>query len=185
MENDVMYLADDEKQLPIKFDPKISSFKTNILESKIDTIGGRYPVFFRNGDVRYQEIGLSGLISYWMTEPDEFIPESELWTNSQNVHRPGTPSINSEPTLSYEYVRSTNLTEENVRAERIFRDRVYAWLTNGRPKLFHSPTEGDFYIRLMNVSLQPNDTVGRMLYSFSATGYECGSLPEGWEDWIE
>ena len=28
-------------------------------------------------------------------------------------------------------------------------------------------------IRLMNVSLSPNDTLGRMLHNFSATGYEC------------
>ena len=69
-EFDVMYLIDVEnpdKRLPIKFNPKINSFKTVIQEQKMETIGGKYPVFFRNGNVRYKEIGISGLISYWMT----------------------------------------------------------------------------------------------------------------------
>ena len=57
-------LTDGEKQLKIKYDPKVSSFKDTILESKTDTIGGQYPFFFRNGWVRYKEIPISGLISY-------------------------------------------------------------------------------------------------------------------------
>nr|DAZ72814.1 MAG TPA: hypothetical protein [Caudoviricetes sp.] len=59
-----MFLTDGEKQLKIKYEPKVSSFKDTILESKTDTIGGQYPFFFRNGQVRYKEIPISGLISY-------------------------------------------------------------------------------------------------------------------------
>nr|DAN98159.1 MAG TPA: hypothetical protein [Caudoviricetes sp.] len=39
-------------------------------------------------------------------------------------------------------------------------------------KLFKSSTEGNIIIGLLNVSLTPNNTVGRMIYSFSATAYE-------------
>jgi hypothetical protein len=46
------------------------------------------------------------------------------------------------------------------------------WLTNGKPKLFRSPGEGNYIVRLMNTSLTPNDTVGRMLHTFSTTAYE-------------
>jgi len=35
-----MFLFDGERQLKIRFNPKVSSFKTNILENKTDTIGG-------------------------------------------------------------------------------------------------------------------------------------------------
>ena len=66
----------------------------------------------------------------------------------------------------------TSLSDENRYKERQFREAVIAWLTNGEPKYFRSPTEGNHIIRLMNVSLTPNDTVGRLIYSFSATGYE-------------
>ena len=46
------------------------------------------------------------------------------------------------------------------------------WLTNGEPKLFRSPGEGNYIVRLMNTSLAPNDTLGRMLHTFTSTAYE-------------
>jgi hypothetical protein len=63
-----MFLYDGKTQLRIAFNPKVSSFKTTILESKHDTIGGKYPFFFRNGDVNYKEFPISGLISINMDE---------------------------------------------------------------------------------------------------------------------
>jgi hypothetical protein len=68
--------------------------------------------------------------------------------------------------------KTTNLTGDNIAAERIFKMKVLEWLTNGEPKVFRSPTEGNFVVRLMNSSLSPNDTVGRMLHTFSSTAYE-------------
>jgi hypothetical protein len=38
--------------------------------------------------------------------------------------------------------------------------------------MFRSPTEGNFIVRIMNVSLTPNDTLGRMLHTFNCTAYE-------------
>jgi hypothetical protein len=67
---------------------------------------------------------------------------------------------------------SSSLTDENIYKERIFKREVLDWLNNGQPKLFRSPTEGNFIVRLMNCSLTPNDTLGRMIHSFSATAYE-------------
>nr|DAG21681.1 MAG TPA: hypothetical protein [Caudoviricetes sp.] len=46
------------------------------------------------------------------------------------------------------------------------------WLENGKPKLFRSPGEGNYIVRLLNNSLSPNDTLGRMLHTFSCTAYE-------------
>jgi len=31
------------------------------------------------------------------------------------------------------------------------------WLNDGKPKLFRSPAEGNYLVRLMNASLTPND----------------------------
>jgi hypothetical protein len=67
---------------------------------------------------------------------------------------------------------TTNLTSENLANERIFKMKVLEWLTNGEPKLFRSPSEGNFIVRLLNTSLSPNDTVGRMLHTFNSTAYE-------------
>jgi hypothetical protein len=58
------FLFDGKRQLKIRYNPKISSFKTDHLESKIDTIGSKYPFIFRNGNVEYKEFPISGLISY-------------------------------------------------------------------------------------------------------------------------
>jgi hypothetical protein len=66
----------------------------------------------------------------------------------------------------------TQLTANNYHKERDFKLEVLEWLTNGKPKLFRSPTEGNYIVRLMNTSLTPNDTLGRMLHTFSCTAYE-------------
>jgi hypothetical protein len=47
-----------------------------------------------------------------------------------------------------------------------------AWLNNGKPKLFRSAAEGNYIVRLMNVSLTPNDTLGRMLHTFNCQACE-------------
>ena len=148
------YLTDNERQLNIKYNPKITSFKSTILEQKIDTMGSKYPFFFRNGTIDYKEFSISGLLSYLTDEDEAFINSKEL--NSDNKFY------------------STQLTGENIAIERKFKLEALNWLNNGKPKLFRSPTEGNYVVRLMNVSLSPNDTLGRMLHTFSATAYEVG-----------
>jgi len=61
-----MFLFDGERQLNIRFNPKVSTFKDNILEQKLETIGSKYPYIFKNGKVKYKEFAISGLISYNM-----------------------------------------------------------------------------------------------------------------------
>ena len=142
------YLYDGERQLKIKFNPKVSSFKDILLEQKINTIGGKYPFIFRNGNVYYKEFPISGLISYQTDEDFFFIKQQE------------------------EYNPVTNLTYENINNEKDFKLEVLKWLNNGKPKLFKSATEGNYIVRLMNASLSPTDQLGRMLHTFSTTASE-------------
>ena len=144
------FLFDGKRQLKIKYNPKVSSFKKDLLETKTDTIGGKHPFIFRNGRVYYSEFSISGLISYQMDEENLFLSEEEYGLTEKTV----------------------NLTGENIAAEREFKMKVLEWLTNGEPKVFRSPAEGNFIVRLMNSSLSPNDTVGRMLHTFTSTAYE-------------
>lgn len=141
------FLYDGERQLKIRYNTKISSFKATVLEAKMDTIGGQYPFILRNGQTYYREFPISGLISYQMDKDNYFFDHSQ-------------------------YNSTINLTGENLQQEREFKLKVYEWLNNGKPKLFRSPTEGNYIVRLMNVSLTPNDSVGRMLHTFNATAYE-------------
>lgn len=43
---------------------------------------------------------------------------------------------------------------------------------NGEVKLFKSPTEGNFLVRLTDISFSPNQQLGRMIWSFNATANE-------------
>lgn len=144
------FLYDGEKQLCIKYNPKVNNFKADVLETKMDTIGGSHPFILRNGRTYYREFSISGLISYK-------IDDMELFLEKANYNFKG---------------ETTNLTGENIAQEREFKMAAYKWLTNGEPKLFRSPGEGNFIVRLMNVSMSPNDVVGRMLHTFTATAYE-------------
>lgn len=144
------FLYDGEKQLKIKYNPKVASFKNDILESKMDTIGGQHPFIFRNGNVKYKEFSISGLISF--KQDEEF-----LFVDEKDVGR---------------YDGTSNLIGENIASEREYKLKVLDWLNNGQPKVFRSPSEGNYIVRLLNVSMTPNDQLGRMLHTFTATAYE-------------
>lgn len=236
------FLYDGERQLKIKYNPKITSFKNTLLESKVDTIGSKHPFIFRNGNVKYKEFPISGLISYLSDENDLFYSTSSAF-NDDELYRFETVNqkfikINDMITEivylrdkdSYYYktqtgyikwvdyvkdilkidpsdydkirsylsealgligpnkgiskiyqekkvindirARTTDLTSDNICLERNFKLEVLEWLTNGQPKIFRSPTEGNYIVRLMNVSLVPNDTLGRMIHTFNCTAYE-------------
>jgi|GEM_PF-2152846 len=144
------FLYDGSKQLKIRFNPKVSSFKNTVLETKVDTIGSQHPFILRNGNVNYREFPISGLISYQMDDSHMFMSKEDLALTE----------------------KSFDLTSDNIKTERIFKLKALEWLTNGKAKLFRSPTEGNYIVRLMNSSLTPNDTVGRMLHTFNCTAYE-------------
>ena len=144
------FLYDGTRQLKIKYNPKVSSFTREIKEQETETIGSKYPFIFRNGNVDYHRFPISGLISYLGDENQQFMKKKELGIENS----------------------TTDLISENILAERLFKTEVLKWLSNGEPKLFRSPGEGNFVVRLLKVSLSPNDTVGRMLHSFSCQATE-------------
>ena len=288
-----MYLFDGERQLKIKYNPKVSSFKEVLLESKTETIGNKHPFIFRNGNVEYKEFPISGLIStlmddnylffkdrkkdknmlernynyiykeikvsdvksyyfgdYWeqieYTNPNwttenykdkwftiksaysSFIEKYDgfnfnykyRWINNKEeisnnqlsnekiyyypevlkklyiyydekyIHvdekAPFSKTqkyylisygevkdrekIKNNKSISYSF--TNNYSMEAIQTERDFKLEVLDWLNNGKPKLFRSPTEGNYIIRLMNSSLTPNDQLGRVLHTFNSTAYE-------------
>lgn len=158
-----MFLSDGKRQLKIRFNPKVSSFKNNRLEAKIDTIGGQFPHFFRNGSVSYKEFPISGLISMLMDDNKFFA----VGLKSTHEFRQNTPSKDYNVTVG-----RTQLITENIHDERNFKLEVLEWLQNGEFKLFRSPGEGNYIVRLLNISASPNDTLGRMIHTFNSTAYE-------------
>lgn len=153
-----LFLSDADRQLKIRFNPKVSSIKNTIQENKQDTMGGKYPFIFKNGYVNYKEFPISGLISYLQDDNNLFYSKNDF--------------LLSEEQIDFNCI-NTNLSSENIHNERIFKMEVLNWLTNGKEKIFRSPTEGNYLVRLMNVSLSPlSDGLNRMLHTFSSTAYE-------------
>ena len=183
-----MFLWDGKKQLKIRFNPKVSSFKTTRFEQKIDTIGSKYPFIFRNGIVSYKEFPIAGLISYKADNNEWFIKATELDLISTEDARRGNSPVNQDNNdynnsdnpvysgKSWERSEILDSTGYNMRAERLFKLKLLDWLGNGQIKMFKSPQEGNYLVRLLNVSLTPEDRVGRMLHNFSCTAYEVEEL---------
>lgn len=263
------FLYDGKRQLKIKFNPKVSSFKKDVLETKVDTLGSKYPFIFKNGQVEYKEFPISGLISYLSDEENLFLDYNYIDNSKREKNEQDLLSLvkivpnqndfyENDNYMSYfvkittsikqnykllelkdyiNYIKTgkyneandavknaalsitdlgdkkqfnnikqllnellktknrlyenlymrkskkkeiklfnTNLISENIRLERQFKLEVLDWLTNGEPKLFKSPNEGNYIVRLLNVSLTPNDQVGRMIHTFNATAYEVADL---------
>lgn len=160
------FLYDGERQLKIRFNPSITNFKSTILENKIDTIGSKYPFIFRNGIVNYKEFSISGLLSLLGDENEQFL--NDLIEVDSHL-RVGSPGLIKDITP----VDSLHLlTGDNYYKERQFKLRVAEWLSNGQPKLFKSPAEGNYIVRLMGISLSPEEALGRMLHTFSCNACE-------------
>jgi len=206
---DDMFIYDGKRQLRVEFNPQMSSFKTQLAESRSETIGGKYPFFFRNARVGYKIFPVSGLISMQMDESELFTTYEEILRTDYSRRR-GTSSNsgigaklygeegypdNHDNEIQYteeapaaddeekdEVSYTDNLThakwakdliDENFASERLFKLKVLDWLNDGKVKLIRTPGEGNYLVRLMDVSLTPNTVVGRMLHTFNATAYEC------------
>lgn len=163
-----LFLTDGKKQLKIKYNPKVSTFKANVLEQKNETIGNKYPFIFRNGVVNYKEFNISGLLSYLTDESNEFLNLND----QTNITRKLTENSSI---INYENFK-TNLTSSTIEKERQWKLNVLEWLNNGEVKLFKSATEGNYLVRLTNISLTPEDKLGRMLHAFQAVAYEVAEI---------
>ena len=154
-----IFLTYQDKQLKLKFNPQISTFKRNISESKIDTIGSQFPFIKRNGYVNYLQFSISALIASAMDEEGLFLTREEVYGDNH---------------LYYDdYNDNNRITKYNdFIYEKFFRDKVMDFLYEDNVKLFRSPTEGNIIVRLMDTQLQPNQSLGRRIWSFTSNVYE-------------
>ena len=159
---DDIYLTTAKKQLKVKFNPSLSSLKRNINETRTDTIGSKYPFIKRNGDMDYMSFPIGGLISSEMDENRKFTSKTKLYGENKKYYK----DYNEQ----YEINRHSDVVYE-----RAFREAVMDYLYSGEVMLFRSPTEGNYLVRLMDISLSPENTLGRRLWSFSGTAYEVDS----------
>ena len=158
---DDMYLTGGDGQLNIRFDPSVSSFKRTVSESRTDTIGSKYPYIKRNGYVEYKQFPIGGTITHLM-DP------SHLITSREKIFRDSLDNYT-------EFNKDKNVRIDDFNDwtyEREFREKVMDFLYANKVRLFRSATEGNILVKIMDINLTPNSTLGRRIYSFTATAYE-------------
>ena len=158
---DDMYLTGGDGQLNIRFDPSISSFKKTVSESRTDTIGSKYPFIKRNGCVEYKQFPIGGTITHLMDPSHLITSREEMFRDSLNNYN----DFNNDKN-----VRINDFNDWTY--EREFREKVMDFLYDNKVRLFRSPTEGNILVKIMDINFTPNATLGRRIYSFTATAYE-------------
>ena len=157
---DSLFLNADGQQIKIKYNPQVSSFQRTVNDTKIDTIGAKYPYIKRNGATAYRQFPISGLITIMMDEDKIFTAREEFY-NEESL------------SLYNEYNDKNRIDKYNdITYERDFREKVMDFLYKHNVKLYRSATEGNILVKLMNITFTPNQTLGRRIYSFQCTAYE-------------
>lgn len=151
-----IFLIGEDRQLKIRFDPHVSSFKYIVQDSKTETLGGKYPFVTRNGNVKYREMSIGGLITAQSDESNLFTDETELF--GAYVQNFADYNLQNGIASQVDFIK-----------EREFRNKVMDFLYDGKVKLYKSTTEGNALVKVTDVSLTPVEGLGRMIYSFSAT----------------
>lgn len=173
---DHIFLTRENCQLKIQFDPSLNSFKYNVTESQQVTLGSKFPFIKRNGNNYYRTFPIGGTISSLM---DSLEWDDMYYSNGSFRHDSTSLFASRESLYGTSKELYDNYNEEHgihqhqdYIYERKFREKVYDFLYKNDVKLFKSTTEGNILIKLMDINFQPMQSLGRRLYSFSATAIE-------------
>lgn len=153
-------LTTRDKQLNIKFNPDIGTYRKNILDSKTDTVGGKYPIITRNSNTDYRQFSISGIISSQMDENHLFADINDIYS-SDSIELYKAYNLEHKITPMRDFVY-----------ERKFRELVMNFLYDSNVKLYRTATEGNILIRITDVSLTPEKVTGRLVFNFSCNATE-------------
>lgn len=159
--DDAFLTGQDGKQLNVKFNPNVSNYKINTVDTVINTIGSQYPFVKRGAENYYRTFSLSGTIAYEMDSEHQFSSRTDIYGDNIEIY--GTYLVNH-----YYNQRNDRLTQKK------FREKVFKFLYDDKPKLFRSTPEGNILVRLTDISYTPSNNLGRMIGEFSCTATEIG-----------
>lgn len=158
---DNAFLTGEGTQLCVRFNNQINTYKRNLSDNIVNTIGSQYPFITRNGAMDYRSFSLSGTIAYEMDIEHQFSSRGAIYGDWISVYG------------SYFVNRFINQQNDRV-TQRKFRELVMNYLYSDMPKLFRSTPEGNMLVRITDVTLTPNQQLARMIYDFSCTVTEIG-----------
>lgn len=123
-------ISQNNLSLKIAYNMDISGYKTVIKESMIETLGGKYPFFVRNGDLKYKQFTLSSLITYnmdvglQMTEvyDEEYLIEREFRNALEELLLDGKPKVIKTDTegLMLVYLSNISLNPEKALGRTLY-----------------------------------------------------------------
>lgn len=177
--------GEDGTQLKLRFNTILNSIKINTNDSVTTTLGSKYPFTTRSGKTYYRTFSLSGTISFLMDDNDTFLKPFRLSNEYQNM-RDEHGHLYSEDeyfmhlcALYQDEELALNHYKRNLEKrisyltdiiwEKKFREKAVKFLSDGKIKLFRSPSEGNMLVKISDVNLTPNKTLSNMIYDFSAT----------------
>ena len=177
-----IFLSNTEKQLGIKYNPNITNFKWVTQENITNTLGGKFPLIRRNCETYYRQFNLSGTLYFdplllgsvnskdsRQKSMEAFLPtdDTSLFIDIKEAFGGAFSAYNWE---ERDYNKRVTFYEQR------FKDAAMRFLTDGKPKLFKSPTEGMMIVYLSGVSFTPNKQLDRRIVDFSATVTEFAEL---------
>lgn len=177
-------LGEGGVQLKLPFNTTLTNYKSQIYDSKTDSIGGKYPIITRNANVNYRIFSISTLVSYNMDEKNTFISADlgkEQFTREydflndetcidsegkEHHHKMTEESPQFEDWTIKGYTGQNNdIIFDEYTYERLFREKVLDFLQDGKPKLFKSVTEGNIIVRITDVMSNPEKSLYRKIYN--------------------
>lgn len=171
---DDIYIVRNGKILCLKYNSSIDALTRNVMESVTSTLGSKYPFITKNGVVNYKSFTLNSLISF-------FSDEYELVTIDEEGHNTFTnenlfttkDNMYFSSNIVKEYDNFNNIkhitSQNNYIYERDFREKVLDFLHEDNIKLFRSTPEGNILVKFTEISITPEEQLGRLVYNLSAT----------------
>ena len=188
---DDLILIDKDALIRIGYNPKVTNFKKNVVDVITPTLGGTYPQVRRNGQQGYYSFNISGLISIQIEEVDSLSCESiKLYDSCSSGKADTNHSVFVFESERLDRINELFLQEKisreeyTILLEKFYRDKVFDFLYSPSTKLFKSLQEGSFFVYLSNITLTPEESAGRLYYSFSCQATEVKpNKPETYEEY--
>lgn len=170
-----LFFIDNTQQFALRYNPVISNFKYVTQDSITNTLGNRYPIIRKNGDTKYRQFNVTGTVACiyenWNGKVKDSIAKS---AHSFQADRDSlapmyfSNEIQDNIKLRFRPSYFTFATKKEL-INNTLKEIVREYLTNGRPKLFKSFSEGNMIVYLSNISFTPNKQLDRSVMDFSAT----------------
>lgn len=197
-----MFLSNADDTLAISYGQALTSYKTNIKEASIETIGSPYPFYYRNEVVNYRTVQLSGTISYndnneerlfsidaiegtpyssrmgqdatAHSSPESFANNNLIADNFNKGFRAREDLFGQRRIENYADFNSKNRINNmnDITLEREYRKEVIKFLQDGKPKLLKTAAEGNVLVILMNIAFTPKTEINNIVYDFTCDAME-------------